>query len=357
MINALLLLVTVGLASPGTSGEVGPGRVRAPVRVVTTLGVYADITRAIGGSEVEVRSIAAPNEDAHFVRPKPSFALSIRRADLFITTGLDLELWVPTLLDRAGNGGVSEGGNGYVTAHTGVRLLDIPVSADRSAGDVHIFGNPHITSDPLRALQVARNITVGLGRVAPDRSEIWDRGLADFTRRIHERMFGADLVELLGGSELENLALAGNLISFLQNNEFEGAPLISRLGGWLEVAEGFRGRRMICYHKNWVYFEERFRVTCADYVEAKPGIPPTPGHVAKLIRRMETEGLHVLFAASYFDPKKVESVTRRGGARAVIVPLSPGVHADAFDYFSLVDLWVESLAAAFAASDGRGTTN
>ena len=350
MTKALFLLVTVGMASPVPSGDGGPERVRAPVRVVTTLGVYADITRTLGGSDVDVSSIAAPNEDAHFVRPKPSFALSIRRADLFITTGLDLELWVPILLDRAGNRDVAEGGNGYVTAYTGIRLLDIPVSADRSAGDVHIFGNPHVTSDPLRALQVARNITVGLKRVAPDRSEIWDRGLADFTRRIYERLFGADLVELLGGKELANLALAGSLISFLQDNEFEGASLISRLGGWLKTAEGFRGERMICYHKNWVYFEERFGVTCADYVEAKPGIPPTPGHVAHLIRRMETEGLNVVFAASYFDPKKVESVTRRGGAQGVIVPLSPGAHPDAFDYFSLVDLWVESLAAAFATS-------
>ena len=350
MINLLALLISVGLASPVTSGDGGPKRVRAPVRVVTTLGVYADITRAIGGSDVEVRSIAAPNEDSHFVRPKPSFALSIRRADLFVTTGLDLELWVPTLLDRAGNGKVAEGARGYVTAHTGIRLLDIPVSADRSRGDVHIFGSPHFTTDPLRALRVARNITVGLKRVAPDRREVWDRGLADFTSRIREKLFGEDLVGLLGGEELENLALAGSLISFLQDNDFEGAPLISRLGGWLKAAEGFRGKRMICYHKNWVYFEDRFGVTCAAYVERKPGIPPTPGHVADLIRRQETEGLKVLLAASYFDSNKVEAVTRKGGGQGVIVPLSPGVRPEAPDYFSLVDLWVESLAAAFRAS-------
>ena len=136
-----------------------------PVRVVATLPVYADLAEKIGGAEVDVSAIASPNEDAHFVRPKPSFALSIRRADLFITTGLDLELWAPVVLDRAGNADVSEGGRGYVTAYTGIELLDIPVSADRSGGDVHIFGNPHVTTDPLRALQVARNITVGLGRV------------------------------------------------------------------------------------------------------------------------------------------------------------------------------------------------
>lgn len=338
----------------GTAGGVGPGHgpppVEAPVRVVTTLPVYADIVRALGGNEVEVVSIAAPNEDAHFVRPKPSFALSLRRADMFVTTGLDLELWVPTLLDRAGNARVAEGGNGYVTAHTGVRLLDIPASADRSAGDVHIFGNPHLTTDPLRTLQVARNITIGLERVAPDRAEVWQAGLADFTARIYARLFGDELVELLGGDTLERLALGGGLFPFLEENELDGAPLDSRLGGWLKDASVFRGSRMICYHKNWIYFQERFGVTCAAYVEAKPGIPPTPGHVADLIERMETEGLKVVFAASYFDPKKVESVTRRGGGQKVIVPLSPGVRDDARDYFQLVDLWVSSLSRAFAAA-------
>ncbi|MCH8813346.1 MAG: zinc ABC transporter substrate-binding protein, partial [Gemmatimonadetes bacterium] len=113
-----------------------------PVRVVATLPVYADLAEKIGGAEVDVSAIASPNEDAHFVRPKPSFALSIRRADLFITTGLDLELWAPIVLDRAGNADVSEGGRGYVTAYTGIELLDIPVSADRSGGDVDSFGNP-----------------------------------------------------------------------------------------------------------------------------------------------------------------------------------------------------------------------
>ncbi len=333
----------------GAASVIAPPPAVAQVRVVTTLPVYADIARQIGGSEVEVSAIANPNEDAHFVRPKPSFALDIRRADLFVTTGLDLELWVPTLLDRAGNSRVIEGGRGYVTAYTGIKLLDIPVAADRASGDVHIYGNPHLTTDPLRTLQVARNITTGLKRVAPDRASRFDRGLAAFTRRIHERLFGARLVELIGGETLEQLALNGNLFSFLEAQEFDGNPLIKELGGWLAAAAPFRGQRMICYHKNWAYFEERFEVECADYVEAKPGISPTPGHVAQLIDRMRDEGLNVLLAASYFDPSKVEAVARRGNAKLVMVPLSPGAREGATDYFTLVDTWVDELAAAFRA--------
>ncbi|HSM60538.1 MAG TPA: metal ABC transporter substrate-binding protein, partial [Longimicrobiales bacterium] len=297
----------------------------------------------------EVTSIANPNEDAHFVRPKPSFALDLRRADAFITTGLDLELWVPTLLDRAGNTQVIEGGRGYITAYTGITLLDIPVAADRSAGDVHVYGNPHLTTDPLRTVQVARNITTGLKRVAPDRAAVFDAGLERFTDRIHRRLFGDRLVELLGGPTLEQLALKGTLHQFLDQQQYEDHPLTAQLGGWLARAAPFRGRPIICYHKNWAYFEERFDVRCADYVEAKPGIPPTPGHMAQLVRRMKEERIDVLLAASYFDRNKVETVADRGGARLVQVPLSPGARAGVDDYFQLVDTWVGELASAFTA--------
>jgi len=321
-----------------------------PVRVVATLPVYADLAEKIGGAEVDVSAIASPNEDAHFVRPKPSFALSIRRADLFITTGLDLELWAPVVLDRAGNADVSEGGRGYVTAYTGIELLDIPVSADRSGGDVHIFGNPHVTTDPLRALQVARNITVGLERVAPDRRRIWNLGLDRLTAEIHRRLFGERLVELLGGEILETLALQGTLHTFLEGEDFEGRPLISELGGWLGVAEAFRGRDIICYHKNWAYLEDRFGVRCADFVESKPGIPPTPRHVAALLEKMTSEGIDVILAAAHYDERKVETVAQRGLARAVVVPMNPGARAGVDDYFDLVDAWVDGLAQAFAGS-------
>jgi zinc/manganese transport system substrate-binding protein len=348
-------LLLIGVLAMGTgltetvAGAQRPDPPRDPVRVVTTLPIYAELVREIGGAEVEVTSIANPNEDAHFVRPKPSFARDLRQADAFVTTGLDLELWVPTLLDRAGNGDVLEGGRGYVTAYTGVELLDIPVTIDRSGGDVHIFGNPHLTTDPIRTIQVARNITVGLKRVAPDRAAHFDAGLAAFADRVHRRLFGDRLVELLGAETLEQLALKHTLHEFLASQEFEGEPLIKQLGGWLAIAEPFRGQRLICYHKNWAYFEDRFEVRCADYVEVKPGIAPTPRHVARLIERMKEENLDVLIAATYFDRNKVETVATRGGATLVQVPLSPGARDGIDDYFTLVDTWVNELANAFTS--------
>lgn len=344
----LLGVLSPAMATP-LAGSV-PSPQDDPVRVVATLPVYGDLARAIGGDEVTVMSIADPNEDAHFVRPKPSFALELRRADLFITTGLDLELWVPPLLDRAGNARVMEGGQGYVTAYTGIDLLDIPATSDRSQGDIHLYGNPHLHTDPLRALQVARNITRGLVRVAPERASIFERGLDRFQDRLYRKTFGDRLVEVLGGETLERLAFNGSLMAFLQDQEYEGHALIQDLGGWLGAARGLRGRQMICYHKTWTYFEDRFGVTCADYVESKPGIAPTPRHVARLIELMEERKIRVVFAESHFDRNKVEGVAERGGGTAVIVPLYPGANARVQDYFSLVDTWVEALTGAFAAT-------
>ncbi|MBI4538781.1 MAG: zinc ABC transporter substrate-binding protein [Gemmatimonadetes bacterium] len=350
---ALVLLTAVApvLARPAVHSSDGPeppARVGpAPLRVVTTLSVYASIAREIGGNEVEVMSIASPVEDAHFVRPKPSFALELRRADLFVSTGLDLELWVPPLLDKAGNARVIEGATGYVATYPGIQLLDIPAVANRSQGDIHIFGNPHLHTDPLRAVQIARNITTGLKKVAPDRAPTFDQRLASFTDRIYRRLFGDELVDALGGETLEKLARSGNLFAFLDSHALDGEPLVHRLGGWLAAAAPFRGKEIVCYHKDWAYFEDRFQIHCAEFVEPKPGIPPTPGHVARVIQTMQQRGVRVVLAANYYDRNKVEAVARRGNGVPVIVTLYPGGMTGVNDYFALVDHWVAALADAF----------
>lgn len=340
--GALSILLATAAGPPPTAPPA-----RAPVRVVATLPVYASILKVIGGADVNVSAIADPHEDAHFVRPKPSFAADIRRADMFVTTGLDLELWVPPLLDKAANTKVSEGGNGYVTTYTGVKLLDVPSSTDRSAGDIHMFGNPHVFTDPLNAIIIARNMTTGLKKVAPDRSAQWDKGLADFTDRIRRRLYGDKLVDIVGGDALDNLARTGKLHSFLEATPYEGKPLADLLGGWLKTAEPFRGRDIVCYHKNWAYFEDRFDVHCVDYVETKPGIPPTPGHVAQLIKTMKAKSITVMIAADYFGKDKVQTVAKRAGAKAVIMPMQPTGEAGLADYFEMIDRWVNGLAAAF----------
>src|SRR5437879_6425661 len=136
----------------------------SPVRGVTSLTTYAAIAREIIGDRGAVTSIGTGYDNPHYVEPKPSFVPALAQADVFVTTGLDLELWVPALLDKANNPKVTEGGPGYVSAYTGIRLLDVPASFSRSQGDIHVFGNPHIWTDPMNAVQIARNILTGLKR-------------------------------------------------------------------------------------------------------------------------------------------------------------------------------------------------
>ncbi len=320
--------------------------VAAPVKVVTTLPAYASIAQFVGGGRVEAASISRGDEDAHFVKPKPSFALMLRSADLFVTTGLDLELWAPVLVDKSGNRAIRDGQPGFVAASQGVPLLDVPAAADRSAGDVHIYGNPHVFTGPLNAKIVAGNIAAGLARIDPAGRSAYERNLEAFNRRLDEALYGRELLEVLPSQTLDPLLRQDRLIPFLESQSYQGRPLVERLGGWLGKGMAFRGREIVTYHKNWIYFTQTFGLVEAGYVEPKPGIPPSARHVHDLIAKIEREGIRVILAANYFSEQQVNTIAERTGCRAVRVPLGPGGEGPA-DYFALVDLWVDGLAAAF----------
>jgi len=329
---------------------VGTPPAPSPVRVVTSLTTYAAIAREILGDKGEVSSIGSPFENPHYVQPKPSFAPLIARADLFVTTGLDLELWVPALLDKANNPKVTEGGPGYVAAYTGVPLLDVPASYSRSMGDIHVFGNPHIWTDPLNAVIIARNILTGLKRVDPANAAYYVAREKDFEDRIYRALYGDELVRLLGGPTLADLDRQGKLFDFLQGRQYQGRPLIERMGGWLKEGLPFRGKPIVCYHKEWEYFSREFDVPCVDYIEPKPGIPPTPSHVQEVIQEMKAQKIQVLLSTTYYDRNQVEEVAARTGAKAVIVPGNAGGEAGADSYFDLIGLWVRELARAFGSA-------
>ncbi len=341
--RALLLLLGAAATGPVAAQT-------APVRVVTSLTTYAAIAREIVGDRGTVTAIANGDENPHYVQPKPSFVPLLGGADLFVTTGLDLELWVPALLDKAGNPRVREGGAGYVAAHDGVPMLDVPTSVSRAQGDIHVYGNPHIWTDPLNAIQIARNILAGLRRVAPAHEAYFAARERDFEDRVYRALFGDELVRILGGDVLGKLDRDGKLVDFLRSQRYEGAPLIGRLGGWLGRALPFRGQEVACYHKEWDYFSRLFALPCFDYIEPKPGIPPTPRHVQEVITAMRERKIAVLLSTSYYDRKQVQEVAQRTGARAVIVPANTSGGSGATTYFELLDLWVAELVRAFAAS-------
>jgi zinc/manganese transport system substrate-binding protein len=260
---------------------------------------------------------------------------------------LDLELWVPALLDRAGNRKVSEGGAGYVTAYTGIHLLEVPTSLSRSEGDIHADGNPHIHTDPLNGIIIARNILTGLQRVSPENAAYFAGREQDFEKRVLEATMGAEVVGILTPATAYNLLKTDRLYEFLGQQKYRGAPLLDRLGGWLKQGQSFRGKEMACYHKEWAYFSQRFKVTCAEYIEAKPGIPPTPRHVQEVIALMKQRKIPVLFASNYFDRHQIQQVASRTGARAVIVPENTNGAPGVDTYFDLMNTWVSSLAAGF----------
>ncbi len=343
-----MLLPTIFFAF-GIAAVPSPGHdfQAAPLKVVASLPTYGAIAREILGDRGTVTAIAQGDEDPHFVQPKPSFVALLRGADLFVTTGLDLELWVPALLDRAGNRKVAEGGPGYVPAFTGIRLLEVPSSVSRTAGDIHVAGNPHIHTDPLNGILIARNILAGLERVSPVDAAYFRGRERDFEKRVLEAMMGPELVRILTPAAAFDLLRNDRLYDFLAKQQYQGKPLLDRLGGWLRQGEVFRGREIACYHKEWAYFSHRFEVTCAAFIEAKPGIPPTPRHVQEVIALMKERKIPALFAANYFDRRQIAVVADRTGAAPVVVPEAtdgaPGVNT----YFDLVNTWITSLAAAF----------
>ncbi len=340
MLYPMLLLLAAAGPPPAAPGP-------DPVKIVTSLTTYGAIAREIVGDRGVVTSIAQGDEDPHFVQPKPSFVALLRDADVFVTTGLDLELWVPALLDRANNRKVSEGGPGYVTAYTGIALLEVPVSVSRSQGDIHIADNPHIHTDPVNAILIGRNILTGLVRVSPADAEYFRGRLVAFERRVLDATMGPELVGILTPATALTLLRSGKLLEFLDANQFHGAPLATRLGGWLKRAESLRGKEMVCYHREWVYFSARYGIPCAEFVEPKPGIPPTPRHVQEVIALMKARRIPALFASNYFDRRQITQVAERTGATAVVVPAhtlgAPGVDS----YFLLMDAWIDGLTAVY----------
>jgi len=342
MLTAALILPLAALyATPRTS----PAQ-KSRLQVVTSLPDYAFLTECIGADRVNVKAIVRGDQDAHFIRPKPSFATALRNADVLVTTGLDLELWIQTVIDNSGNRKIRSGQSGYVSAAAGINLREKPKVLSRVEGGVHIHGNPHITCSPLNMKIVAQNITTGLMKNDPQGRQIYLDNLKKLHLQIDERLFGAELVEILGGENLCSLAGGGRLIPFLKERTYEGKPLIEFLGGWMKKMLPLRGTPIVTYHKNWVYFVSLFGLEEAGTVEPRPGIPPVPKHVTGLINLMRERDIKIILAANYFDEQKIKTVASRTNAEAVIVPLYVGGAEGIDSYFELVDYWVDELLKA-----------
>src|SRR6476619_6419022 len=206
------------------------------IKVVTTTTDMRSITELIGGNKVSATSIATGYQNPHFVDPKPSYIIGLSKADLFVTVGLDLEIgWSPQLLASSRNSKIQKGSPGYVDASVNIPLLQVPSSVNRAEGDIHIYGNPHYWLDPMNGKIIARNIANGLERVDPSNKAVYETNLKAFNAKIAVKM-----------------------------------------REWLTKMAHYNGAKIIAYHNEWVYFEKRFGLQIVDFMEPKPGIPPTP---------------------------------------------------------------------------------
>jgi zinc/manganese transport system substrate-binding protein len=318
----------------------------AKVRIVTTFSDFASIAKEVGGDKVEATYLSQGSQDPHFVAPKPSLALILRKADLFVCTGMDLEIWATTLLDKARNKAIMDGAPGHVTAYTGIDIMEKPTGTiSRAEGDVHVSGNPHFHTSPANWKTIAENITIGLIRVDPGNDSYYQERLSAFTDRVDRALFGDELVDLLGGDRLCSLMRSSTLFKFLEK-EYQDKKLVERLGGWCEKALPFRGRKVVAYHKNWAYFARDFGLEVIGFIEPKPGIPPTPKHVQTMIELIDREGVDTMLVASYFEKRKPTTIAQKTAITALFLPLSVDATPEVPDNFILVNNWIDAINEA-----------
>jgi zinc/manganese transport system substrate-binding protein len=278
-----------------------------PIRVVTSIPDHAALVRAIGGDAVEVESIVKGNRDVHAVELLPSFMVKVRRADVYVKVGMDLDLWSRQIIDGSRNGRLV-----VVDASERVEKLEVPAfKVDASYGDLHLYGNPHYWLDPLNARPQGEAILAGLARVRPD--------LADRFR--------------------------ANLDAYVLRVE-------SSLATWAARLAPYAGVQVVSFHNSWPYFARRFDLAVVDFLEPKPGVPPTPSHVAALQQRLAGGEVKAILMESYFDDRVPEMLSRATGVPVVKVPVLVGAAPGVDDQLALFDAITAALAEALAPRAG-----
>jgi ABC-type Zn uptake system ZnuABC Zn-binding protein ZnuA len=279
--------------------------------------------------------------------------VQLGKADLLLENGMQLEAWVPRLVDASGNDRLAPGADRHWFATNGLVALEIPTAEDIAAGGhVHPAGNPHIWLDPLNLKIIARNVESALSTAAPAARERFAARRVEFERRIDEAFFGEELVAILGGRTLDRLHRAGRLQGFLGAKELAGEPLSDRLGGWLARARALPDKRIFTYHSTWSYFARSFGLEVVATLEEKPGIPPGPGHLEELSRIARDKAVRVVVAPPYYPASRIQGFAERIGAQFTLLPTQPGEMGSA-DLFDMVDTALGRIEDAVKASSGE----
>ncbi|HEY4671378.1 MAG TPA: metal ABC transporter substrate-binding protein, partial [Gemmatimonadaceae bacterium] len=274
-----------------------PSLVTAQLRVVATTPDLAAVAKEIGGDRVNVVALAKPTEDPHFVDAKPSFIVTLNRADALIEGGAELELgWLPPLMENARNGKIAAGAPGHIVASEGIKLLEIPTSFDRSKGDIHSLGNPHFMIDPVNVKIVARNIATHLASIDPKSASTYNANLAKFNSKLDAKQ-----------------------------------------AEWQKELAPYRGVKIVTYHRDFVYLGQRFGLNVVDELEPKPGIAPSPAHLAQVIGEMKRNNVKVILVQPFQNRKTAETVARQTGATVIDAPQQPGTRGATASWFDNMD--------------------
>jgi ABC-type Zn uptake system ZnuABC Zn-binding protein ZnuA len=312
----------------------------AVVKVVSTTPDLASIVAAVGGKYVSVSALVTGARDPHRIEAKPSFMSKVAGTDLFVAIGLDLEVgYEQPILEGSRNSKVAIGAPGHLHASDWVQVLEKPSGPiSRAMGDIHPGGNPHIWLDPYNGRIIATKIAAALAKVDPAHAKDYQSNLAEFLRRLDVAMFGPAAVERFGAQKLWEWQRSGTLLAKLDENRAR-----STLGGWAGKLAPFVGQPIITYHKSFSYFANRFGLKVVDELEPKPGIEPTPGHLASVIKTVQQRGVKAIVQETFYSPKHAQLVAARTGAKVVLVPQNVGHVPGASDYIALFDVIVDRL--------------
>ena len=276
------------------------------IRVVTTIPDLKSLAEAVGGNVVDVDSLTRGTQNFHEAEVRPSMMLKLRRAQLLVENGLDLDAWVDVAVLGANNPEIIRGAPGRVDVSRGIPVLEVPsVRVDRSMGDVHPLGNPHFSLDPGLAPLITQTILDGLARLAPERRGDFERNRREFLSRLDGEM--------------------------------------SR---WTKLMEPVKGAKVVVFHPDFIYFVTRFGLVQVGTVEDKPGIPPSPQHVVRLIRQIKDEKIKVILVEPWNDVKLAHRVAEEAGAKAIVFASAVGAVKGADNYIAAIDFNVKTLAEA-----------
>lgn len=283
-----------------------PAFAQQRLQVVTTTTDLRSLTEAVGGDLIVAVNLVPASMDAEDYQPKPKDVLRLKNAQMLVRVGLDHDLWVDRLLVQAGKRELGRGGPGYVDASFAIAVLELRgMSVGPGDGHAHGTGNPHYWLDPKNAEIITGTILEALARIDPANAARYE----------------------------------ANRLAFLSR-------LQAKLAEWEERLAPLKATPIVAYHNSWPYFARRFRLDFVGFIETKPGVPPSPAHLAGIVKTMRERGVRIVVREPHEPERDVAFVAGKAGASIVTLAASVGALPQANDYISLFDVNVAGLIAA-----------